>query len=132
MQWNQDDPVRQTNNADKENPCDDSARYVLHRESAHRFRPRLAQRSGNQRRDYGDQCSQSIKPVVEHSEGSRPAEAINANDRNQIACEDTPGMRLRCELTEVLKEGWRRDLSDRGRAALFSGLRHFKGLEQAL
>ena len=126
VQRDQHDPVRQTDNANEENPRKHAAQEIFH--CASRFRLCFAQRARNERGNDCDEGGQSIEPVIEHRERSGPAEAVDAHNGNHIAREYGPRVGPRCELTQMLRERRRRDRSQRARAGLFSRVRHRKTL----
>src|SRR5262249_32791670 len=84
VQWNQDDPVWQTDYADQENPRDYAAHDFYHEQWAIGFFSRLAQRAWDERSNDRRQRAESIEPVVEYSQPGGPTEAVNADHWNQI------------------------------------------------
>jgi len=103
MERNQYNPLRQTDDADEENPCYQAAHNVRrHGHHASRLRLGLAQRARNQRRNNRRQRAQPVEPVVEHSERSGPTEALDADNGNQIACEHGPRVGARRQFTQML------------------------------
>src|SRR5262249_20266898 len=122
VQRYQHDPVRQTDNANEENPRQHAGEEIFH--CASRFRLRFAQRARYECGNDCDEGGQSIEPVIEHAERSRPAEAVDAHNGNHIAREHDPRVGLRRELTQMLRERRRRDRSQCGRAGFFRRVRH--------
>ncbi len=103
VERNQHHPVRQADDANEENPRDCAAHEIHHkRHRAGRFRLGLAQRARNQRGDDRGQRGKPVEPIVEHGERSGPAEAVDANDRNQIAREHAPRVGPRRQLAQML------------------------------
>jgi hypothetical protein len=103
---NQRDPVRQSDDADEENPRDRAADEVRHQRRAGGFRSRLAHCARNQRGHDRGQRGQPVESVVEHGERSGPAEAVDADDGNQIAREHELCVGSRRQLAQVFAGGF--------------------------
>ena len=82
VQWNEHNPVGQTDNANEEDPGE-SAAEDFHRQRLGFLRG-FSDRARNQRPGDRSERSQSVEPVIKHRQSRGPAEPINADDRNQV------------------------------------------------
>src|SRR4051794_34347883 len=104
VQRNQDDPVRESDDADQEYPYKNAANHVANERGVVLFCLRFTKRTWNQRSDdCSDRC-QSVKPVVEYSESRRPTESVDTDHGNEIAREHGPCVGPRHELAQMLRE----------------------------
>jgi len=111
VQWNEDHPVRQADDAEEKNPGQNAAHYFQRQPFG--LLCSFPDRAWNQRYRDRRQRSETIEPVVEHGQSGRPMESVNAYDRDEIPRERCPCVRVRRKLVQVLRQRRRRDWSPR-------------------